>query len=137
MILIGVALLLKRREENLDAKQKPTPQVSPGTAPDNRTANPPSPPATPNESPADKPSSVETVVVLNDRGGTITVDKNGNVVGLNDVPASARDEIAQVLLSERLEQPAILKKLGGQGAASEEAITPNPSSSLILREQSS
>ena len=76
--------------------------------------NSPSPPATPNESPADKPTSAEAVVVLNDRGGTITVDKNGNVVGLDDVPAPTRDEIAQVLLSERLEQPAILKELGGQ-----------------------
>jgi hypothetical protein len=54
------------------------------------------------------------VVVLNDRGGTITVDTNGNVVGLDDVPAATRDEIAQVLMSEKLEQPAIIKELGGQ-----------------------
>jgi len=30
------------------------------------------------------------------------------------VPSPTRDEIAQVLLSERLDQPAILKELGGQ-----------------------
>ena len=73
-----------------------------------------SPHATPNQSPAAIPNSAEAVLVLNDRGGTVTVDKNGNVVGLDDVPAATRDEIAQVLLSERLEQPAILKGLGGQ-----------------------
>ena len=112
-LVIGAVLLLKRRAE-FQARQTPPPQVSPGTAPDNRTVNFPSPPATPNDSPTDKPTSAEAVVVLNDRGGTITVDKNGDVAGLDDVPAPTRDEIAQVLLSERLEQPAILKELGGQ-----------------------
>jgi hypothetical protein len=55
-------------------------------------------------------------VVLNDSGRTITVDRSGNVVGLDGVPARTRDHIAKVLLSERLEQPAILKKLEGQDA---------------------
>jgi hypothetical protein len=113
-IVIGVALLLKRRAENFEAKHEPTPQVSPGRAPDNRAANVPSPPATPNESPIEKPNSVEAIVVLNDLGVTITVDKSGNVAGLDDVPGPTRDEIAKVLLSERLKQPAILKELGGQ-----------------------
>jgi hypothetical protein len=113
-LVIGAALLLKRRAE-FQARQTPLPQASPGTAPDNRTANSSSPPFTPNESPADNPTSAEAVVVLDDRGGTITVDKNGTVAGLDDVPASTRDEIASVLMSERLEQPPILKELGGQG----------------------
>lgn len=114
-IVIGAALLLKRRAESPQAQQQPTPQVNPVSTPDNRAANVPSPPATPNESPTEKPNSAEAIVVLNDRGGTITVDKSGNVAGLDDVPAPTRDEIAQVLMSERLEQPAILKELGGQG----------------------
>jgi hypothetical protein len=51
-------------------------------------SNPRSPPAKPNESPTDKPTSAEAIVVLNDRGGTITVDKNGDVIGLGvDNPA--------------------------------------------------
>jgi len=49
-------------------------------------------------------------------GGTITVDKSGKVYGLDDVPSPTRDEIARVLLTERLEPPAILKKLGAQDA---------------------
>jgi hypothetical protein len=113
-LVIGAVLLLKRRAENLQAQQMPTPQVSPASTPDYRAANVPSPPATPNESPIEKPNSAETIVVLNDRGGTITVDKGGNVAGLDDVPAPTRDEIAKVLMSERLEQPAILKELGGE-----------------------
>jgi hypothetical protein len=113
-VLIGAVLFLKRRAENLQAKQVPSPQGSPSSTPDNRAANVPSPPATPNESPMEKPNSAEAIVVLNDRGGTITVDKSGNVGGLDGVPAPTRDEIAKVLTSERLEQPAILKELGGE-----------------------
>lgn len=113
-LVIGAAFILKRRAD-FQARQTPPPQVSPGTNIDNRTANVPSPPATPNESPADKPTNAEAVVVLNDRGGTITVDKNGDVVGLDNVPAPTRDEIAQMLLSEKLDRPAILNELGGQG----------------------
>jgi hypothetical protein len=118
-LVIGAAFFLKRTADNFQARQTPTPNVNLGAPgetpiPDNRAANGPSPPATPEESPIEKPNSAEATVVLNDRGVTITVDKSGNVAGLDDVPAPTRDEIAKVLLSERLEQPAILKELGGQ-----------------------
>ena len=121
IILIGVAivigaLLLKRRAENLQAKRVPTPQISPAPNPDDRAAKLPSP-VTPNESPKEKPDSAEAIVVLNDRGATITVDKTGTVVGLDDVPNDTRQEIAQVLLSQRLEPPAVLKDLRGQEVA--------------------
>jgi hypothetical protein len=113
-IVIGAAFLLKRRAENLQARQVPVPQVSPGSTPDGHAANLPSPPASPNESPIEKPNTAEEIVALNDRGRTITVDKSGNVAGLDDVPVPTREEIAKVLLSERLEQPAIVRKLSGQ-----------------------
>jgi hypothetical protein len=113
-IVIGAALLLKRRAENLQVQQMPTHQGSPSSTPDNRAANVPSPPATPNQSPTEKRNSAEAIVVLNDRGGTISVDKSGNVAGLDDVSVTTRDEIAKVLMSERLEQPAIVKELGGE-----------------------
>lgn len=112
-IVIGVGVMLKRRA-TLQAQQVPTPRVSPSSTPDSRAANFPSPPAPPVESPTGKPNNAETVITLNDRGGTITVDKSGNVAGLDDVPAPTRDEIAKVLMSEKLEQPASLKELGGQ-----------------------
>jgi len=113
-IVIGIGVMLRQRAQNLQAQQVPTPQVSPGSTPDSRAANFPSPPPAPIESPIEKPNNAETIVTLNDRGGTITVDKSGNVAGLDDVAASTRDEIAKVLISEKLEQPAILKELGGQ-----------------------
>jgi hypothetical protein len=118
-LVIGAAFFLKRTADNFQAKQTPTPNVNLGAPgqtpiPDNRAANGQSPTATPNESPVEKPSGAAAVVALNDRPGIVTVDKNGNVAGLDDVPAPTRDEIAKVLLSERLEQPAILKELGGQ-----------------------
>src|SRR6185295_8439791 len=89
------------------------PQVSPVSTPDNRVGNVPPPPDTSNESPTEKHTE-EAIVVLDDRGGTITVDKSRKVSGLDDISPPIRDEIAQVLLSERLERPAILKELGGQ-----------------------
>jgi hypothetical protein len=113
-LMIGAALLLNRRAENQQAQQEPTPQVSPSSTPEGQLANLPSPPASPGESPPEKPTGAEALVVLNDRGGAITIDKSGNVSGLEDVPASTRNEIAQVLLSERLDAPAILKELRGQ-----------------------
>jgi hypothetical protein len=114
-LVIGAALLLNQRAENQRAQQEPTPQVSPSSTPGGDLANLPSPPASPGESPTEKPTGAKTLVVINDQGGAITVDNSGNVSGLEDVPGSTRNEIAQVLLSERLDAPAILKELRGQG----------------------
>ena len=116
--LIIAGLFLKRRADNLQAVQKPNPNVNLGEAneeptPDNRTANG-SP--MPDGSPSEKPSSTAPVIALNDRGGMVTVDSAGNVSGLDDVPASIRDEVAQALLTERIERASILKELGGQDA---------------------
>jgi hypothetical protein len=113
-IMIGAALLI-RRSQSLQTQQVPTPTSSPVSTPDSRTASVPSPPVVPTESP--EPSKAEAVVTLNDRGGTVSVDKAGNVSGLDDVPASTRDQIAKVLLSERIEPPAVLKALRDQDAA--------------------
>lgn len=107
--VIGVGLLLKRRAQNLQARQTPVPQVSPGVTHDNPAPNAPSPSPAPIKSPPEPP-----VIALNDIGRTVTIDKNGNATGLDDVAGSTRDEIAKVLVSERLEQPAILKELSGQ-----------------------
>jgi hypothetical protein len=115
-IFLGAALLLNRRAANQQVQHPPTPSISPGQTPDNRAANGSPSLVKPNESPTVNPNSAEATVVLSDRVGTITVDKSGTVTGLDDVPAATRDRIAKVLLSERLERPAILKELGGQDA---------------------
>jgi len=114
-IIIGAALLLNRRAANQQVQNFPTPSISPGSSPDDRAVNGSPSPVEPNEPPT-VPNNAEATVVLTDRIGTITVDKSGNVTGLGDVPAATRDQIAKVLLSERLERPAILKELGAQEA---------------------
>lgn len=45
------------------------------------------------------------------------VDKSGNLSGLDDVSASMRNEIAQVLVSGRIDRPPILKGLSGEDSA--------------------
>jgi hypothetical protein len=114
-IIIVAAFLLNRRAAIQQAQHLPTPSISPGPTADNRAANDSPSLVKPNESPTVY-SSAEASVVISDGVGTITVDKSGNVTGLDDVPAATRDQIAKVLLSERLERPAILKELGGEEA---------------------
>jgi hypothetical protein len=115
-VIIGAALLLNRRTANQQVQHLPPPSISPDSNSDNRPANGSPSSVAPNESPTVNPNSAEATVVLSDRVGAITVDKSGNVTGLDDVPAATRDQIAKVLLSERLERPAILNELGGQDA---------------------
>jgi hypothetical protein len=115
-IIMGAALLLNRRAANQQVQRLPTPSISPDSNSDNRAADGSPSSVAPNESPTVNPNSVEATVVLSDLVGTITVDKNGHVSGLDEVPASTRDQIAKVLLSESMERPAILKELGAQEA---------------------
>ena len=110
-LVIGAALQLKRRAENLRAKEA---QASPALASDDRAANDLSPLATPNESPVENPDSSAAIIALNDRAGMVTLDKGGNLSGLDDVPVPTRDDIAKALLSERIARPAILKDLAGK-----------------------
>ena len=113
-LVIGAALQLKRRAENLRAKEA---QANPALAPDNRAANDLSPLATPSESPVENPDSSAAIIALNDRAGMVTIDNGGNVSGLDDVPAPTRDDIAKALLSERIARPTILKDLAGKEIA--------------------
>lgn len=115
--IVIAAVFLKRRADDYQALQTPTPNVnvarsSQTPTPDHHAANSPTPSA---GSTVENPKIA--VVSLNDRGGTVTVDADGNLSGLVDVPASTRDEIARVLLSERIERPSILKDLDGEGSA--------------------
>lgn len=121
-LVIGAVLLLNRSGENQQAQYSPTPQVSPDSTPGDRAANL----SSPNESPSEKLINAEAVVVLNDRGGTIQVDRTGNVSGLDDVPESTRDAIAKALLTERIEPPAILRELGGPEASLRSPKTEQP-----------
>jgi hypothetical protein len=134
-LVIGVALLLKRRAGNLEAKQTqptqgiidpskqtPTPEnhavnlrPTPAPAPSEqlpRGAS--SPPLTVKNQEGLKPlENAGVVAALNDERGKVTVDKTGNVSGLDEIPWNTRQEIGEVLLAENIKAPATQTELGG------------------------
>jgi hypothetical protein len=133
-LVIGVALLLKRRAADLEAKQTKPPQqiIGPATqtpTPENQAINiQPTPAPIPSEQlprPAASPAlagnqegrkSLENagvVAALIDGQGTVTVDKAGNVSGLDEIPQNTRHEIGQALLAENIKVPAIETELAG------------------------
>jgi hypothetical protein len=113
--VIGLALLLNRRAGNQQVRHAPTPQMNSSGTPD--FAASPSLSGSPNELPIEKPNGLEATVALNDRIRKITVDKAGNVTGLDDVSEPTRDEIVKVLVSGKLDRPSILKELGNGDSA--------------------
>jgi hypothetical protein len=134
-LVIGVALFLKRRAANLEAKQnEPDVRIGAPTqtpTPDNQSARnvlptpvpvpsqklpqrAPSPPLTVRNRDSVKQSdNAGTVVVLNDGPGTVTVDKAGNVSGLNEIPHNTRQQIGEALVAERIKAPGIETELAG------------------------
>jgi hypothetical protein len=133
--VIGVALFLKRRAANLEAKQTqpnvkigaptqtPTPenqslvnmQPSPTPLPmDQKPGRAPRPPLTvKNRKSLTQPENAGAVAVLNDGFGTVTVDKAGNVSGLDEIPKNTRQEIGEALLAENIKVLATQTELGG------------------------
>ena len=69
-------------------------------------------------------------IELNDAGGRITLDKQGNITGLDALAPSAKSAVARALTAERLEQSPALAELtakagvllGGQGQSSESLL---------------
>lgn len=53
------------------------------------------------------------MVVLNDGPGTVTVDRTGNMSGLDEIPQKTRQEIGEALLAENIKAPARQTELGG------------------------
>ena len=123
-LVIGIALLLNRRADNQRAGQVPPPQVSPTFTPDSRIATAPTP-ASPNQSPPEDETGAP-LIALSDSSGTVSIDKSGNVVGLDNVPPATRDEIGQVLIARNIEPAAILKELDGRGGGLRGGSTKQP-----------
>ena len=134
-LVIGVALFLKRRAANLEARQTPPPQgmVGPATqtpTPENQAVvvrptpapvpseqlpkHEPSPSLTVKNREPLKPAKNEgAVAVLKDESGTVAVDKAGNVSGLDEIPQNTRQEIAEALVAENVKAPATQTELAG------------------------
>jgi Putative zinc-finger len=132
-LVIGAILLLKRRAGNLEAKktqpsqgvigpaaQTPTPenqavtvQPTPAPAPSEQLPRPsPNPPLTvKNREPLKPVENARAVAVLNDELGTVTVDKGGNVTGLDEISQNTRQEIGEALLAGNIKAPATQAEL--------------------------
>ena len=121
VVLVVVAMVIKRRSETLQAKKNEPSQISVVASPtptNNNHASLPSPPSPePSRSSDAAPSPTidnsAAVAVLKDGLGEVTLDKSGQVAGLDEISSISRQEIAQALLTERIEEPEVLKTLGG------------------------
>jgi len=106
VVLIGV-IALNKRSVPIEARKEDQPagvEQSPGH-----------PPPAPNvvSSPSNLGDSAK-VAVLKDAGGEVTIDKNGRLTGLDEIPEKSRHYIAQAALSERIERADVLRRLSGE-----------------------
>jgi hypothetical protein len=137
LVLIAVALaiavmVLRNRTSVFEAWKGPQPQTSPKPSPKGdgaETATSPTttPPNNESASTSPKPTTEpspkriienpapqignSTVLALNDGRGTITLNKDGKVTGLDDVPPETKRDIATALVAEKIEAPAVLNSL--------------------------
>jgi hypothetical protein len=87
---------------NGGASQSPAPDVKPTPSP--------SPSA---ETPVDN-AAAAPLLALNDNGGRITVDRQGNLGGLEAMSQAEQQAVRKALLTERLDAPASLAELKGK-----------------------
>lgn len=137
VILIAIALVigvivLRQRSGVLEASRNPTPQASPtpilsgggteavsspGITPAIASNSPtPSREPTPKKSGENTAPQTETIVALNDGRGTVTIDKNGRVSGLEDLPSDTKRDVVSALTAERIEPAAITASLAPESA---------------------
>ncbi|HYX29583.1 MAG TPA: zf-HC2 domain-containing protein [Pyrinomonadaceae bacterium] len=137
VILIAVALVigmvvLRHRSGVFEASKNPTPQASPkpilsggGTQAASSPAitpaiasNSPTPlrEPTPKKSGENTPPPNETLLALNDGRGTVTIDRSGNVAGLDDLPPDTKRDVVSALTAERIERAAIINSLAPESA---------------------
>jgi len=137
VILIAVALAiaviaLRHRSGVLEASKNQTPQASPkpslsgsGTEAVSSPAITPSVASnspTPSRGPTPKKSGEHTapqtqaIVALNDGRGTVTINRNGKIAGLDDLPPDTKRDVVSALTAERIEPAAIINSLAPESA---------------------
>ena len=138
MIVIAIGLLVavlytRRKAGNLEARQTPPSRITTGATatptPESQAANELLSPApaiseqAPQRAPSPAlvvrnrekltPGNAGTIAVVNDGQGTVTVDKAGNVSGLQQISQDARQEIAEALTTESIKAPETVMELAG------------------------
>src|SRR5207253_1163529 len=85
-------------------------QPTPAPVPSEQLPGPaPSPPLTvKNREPLKQSENAGGVAVLKDERGTVTVDKAGNVSGLDEIPQNNRQEIGETLVAQNIKAPEIV-----------------------------
>ena len=114
VVLLVVALFagmiaLNKKSGPLEASNKDqantgaerNPDVSPSRSPDTVS------------SPSSADDSAQ-VAKLNDGGGEVTIDKNGQVSGLDNVSETSRQYIVRAALSQQIQPADVLRRLSGQ-----------------------
>ena len=120
-LVIGVAILIKRRAAILEARQTQPPQVNVAPpvqtpTPENRAAVNPTPVPVPSiqtpksapspalvvkgPAPLRKPENAPAVIALNDGQRTVAVNSTGDVSGLDNIPTEARRNVVDTLVAE-------------------------------------
>ena len=128
-LVIGAALLLKRRADLQAQRNQPVNLAPPlqTPTPENRAAIKPTPLAVPSiqspkstpspalavkgPAPLRKPDNVPRVIALNDGQRTVAVNRSGEVSGLENIPAETRGNVADTLTAQNIEEPEIAKEL--------------------------
>ena len=113
VVLLVLALLagmiaLNRRTGPLEANNNG--QINTGTE-----RNPHASPSQSSEMVSTPPNNDSAQIAkLNDSGGEVTIDKNGRVTGLDNVPENSRQYIARAALSEQIQPGDVLRRLSGE-----------------------
>jgi len=113
VVLLVLALLagmiaLNRRTGPLEANNNG--QVNTGAE-----RNPDASPSQSSEMASTPPNDDSAQIAkLNDSGGEVTIDKNGRVTGLDNVPENSRQYIARAALSEQIQPADVLRRLSGE-----------------------
>lgn len=112
-VLIGAAWLFFRSRNTqapeLAGHETPPAQVNETRQPDNNMSPAPSPQAEPTrEQPA------QFLVALNDAGRQVTLDAQGNLAGLEQLPEELRAQVKSALATERLARAPALDDLSGE-----------------------
>jgi anti-sigma factor RsiW len=117
--ILLLAVLLSATWLLLRARNTQTPELvrdDTPTAPANE-ALPPDRNGTPTPSPQTEPAGEQTariVVALNDAGQQVTLDAQGNLAGLEQLPERLRLQIKSALFTRRLARPSALDELDQQ-----------------------
>ena len=107
LLVATAALLLWRATRSANeevAVVRPTPAAAPAASVEAPSASPFTPQNT----------ESQVALTLNDGGGRVTLDVQGNIVGLETLPPATQRAVRMALTTKRVETPSVLKELAGK-----------------------